>query len=419
MFDRQTRLIARGARILRRQGPRTLARKAATLAVSRLGQGPELNLHSALIADSQTLDLAVPTEPPAADQPLTIGWICTPPALGSGGHTTMFRMIEALERAGHRCRLYLYDRHDGDPTVQMAIVRQGWPQIRAAVLAADQLPKHGDERAPGLDACVATSWESAHVLATLGTAPMQRCYFIQDYEPYFYPRGSEYALAEDSYRFGFHHLALGSMVTDTLRSSLGVNSTTLPFGCDSTTYHLLPSSRPRSGVVCYARPGNPRRGWIMAELTLRAFHARHPDVPITIYGANLSALPFPAIVHPHLSPDELNRLYNHSVAGLALSFTNVTLVAEEMLCAGTIPVANFAPEARACLDNPFMEWSDATPAGLARALSRVVSRSDVEARARSAAASVDNTWSATENQIVTTLERLCRAQTPDRNLVAR
>ena len=32
-------------------------------------------------------------------------------APGSGGHTTMFRMVAALERAGHTCVLYLHDRH--------------------------------------------------------------------------------------------------------------------------------------------------------------------------------------------------------------------------------------------------------------------------------------------------------------------
>lgn len=146
---------------------------------------------------------------------------------------------------------------------------------------------------------------------------------------------------------------------------------------------------------------------MMAELALRAFHLRHPDVPITVYGAELADLPFPAEVHPHLTPEQLNALYNRSVAGLALSFTNVTLVAEEMLCAGTIPIANEAVEARACLDNPYVAWADPTPASLADALSEAVRHRDIAGRARSAAASVDNSWLRTEDQVVTAIERAC------------
>ena len=47
-------------------------------------------------------------------EPLTIGWVSVPPAESSGGHATMFRMITALERAGHTCVLYLDDRHGWD-----------------------------------------------------------------------------------------------------------------------------------------------------------------------------------------------------------------------------------------------------------------------------------------------------------------
>ena len=55
--------------------------------------------------------------------------------------------------------------------------------------------------------------------------PMRRLYFIQDFEPYFYGRGSMYSLAEDSYRFGFRCIALGQMVAGTLRSEVGIAPT--------------------------------------------------------------------------------------------------------------------------------------------------------------------------------------------------
>ncbi|MBP2418567.1 glycosyltransferase family 1 protein [Microlunatus capsulatus] len=381
------------------------------MTAQRWGAGNELTLHEHLVADSTELQLRWPTHPAAADQPLTIGWICTPPTLGSGGHTTMFRMVEGLERAGHRCRLYLYDRHDGDLEAQRRTVREGWPGVRAEVLSSDALP--GGSRPTGgrpLDACIATSWESAHVLATLGAAPMQRFYFVQDYEPYFYPRGTEYALAEDSYRFGFHVLALGSMVADCLRSQLGVPSTVVDFGSDTTTYFVKSPPAERTGVVCYARPGNPRRGWAMAELSLTRFHRRHPDVPIRIYGAHLRNLPFPAEIYPRLTPAELNDLYNRSVAGLALSFTNVSLVAEEMLSAGVVPVVNDAPEPRACLTNPSVVWAAGTPSALADALGATVSSGATLDRRATASSPTRGSWATTAGQVVEAVEHHCFAR---------
>ena len=48
----------------------------------------------------------------APDEPLTVAWVCEPTSgRESGGHTTMFRQVEALERAGHTCVVYFTNRH--------------------------------------------------------------------------------------------------------------------------------------------------------------------------------------------------------------------------------------------------------------------------------------------------------------------
>src|SRR6478752_8014956 len=52
------------------------------------------------VADSSRLTLF--PAPARTSGPLRIAWICTPPAPGSGGHTTLFRMVEGMERRGHR-----------------------------------------------------------------------------------------------------------------------------------------------------------------------------------------------------------------------------------------------------------------------------------------------------------------------------
>ena len=42
---------------------------------------------------------------------LEIAWVCVPQSGGTGGFTNLVRLASALERNGHRCILYLHDRH--------------------------------------------------------------------------------------------------------------------------------------------------------------------------------------------------------------------------------------------------------------------------------------------------------------------
>lgn len=315
----------------------------------------------------------------------------------------MFRMVTALEAAGHKCTLFLCDAPGGRVFDHEATIRSCWPEVRATIRDVKELSSAAS-RGHLIDGAVATSWQSAHILATYGTAPMRRLYFVQDFEPMFYPRGTEYQLALDSYRFGFHHIALGAMVREKLHSEVGVKSDEVSFGCDTSTYYLIEPETPRSGVVWYARPGNPRRGYWLAVLALAEFHKHHPTVPIFAYGSALRDLPFPAEIHPNLSPYALNELYNRSIAGLSLSFTNVSLVPAELMRAGAIPVVNDSPGPRADLNSPYTEWAHPSPAGLADALGRVVTSPGTAARGREAARAMCADWRHTQAEIVSLIE---------------
>lgn len=385
-----------GLGVLRRHGPAEAWRRAVRRAARRLDAGEAFPLDDADVADSAELRLPLPAARPAHGTPLAIGWVITPPGAGSGGHTTLFRMVEAAEAAGHRCVLFLADRHGGDPRAQERTLRAWWPRVRAEVRsAADGIA--------GVDAAVASSWETAHVLAARGTAPMRRLYFVQDYEPWFHPRGAAYALAEDTYRFGFRCIALGEAVASALRHEIGIAPDVTSFGCDTDVYRPLPGVR-RDGVVAYARPGVARRGWELARLALARFHALRPDVPIHLYGDRVAGVPFPAVQHGRLAPADLNALYARCVAGVALSFTNISLVAEEMIAAGVVPVVGDTPHARADLPGPAAAWARPTPAGIAAALAAAVDRPDRDAHAARIAATARSGWSRAQGDVVRILE---------------
>jgi O-antigen biosynthesis protein len=347
-----------------REVSRRVARRIAGNLAARFDTaGLEFPLFPQDIADSTRLML---DPPPAGSRgaELDLAWLCTPPGAGSGGHTTLFRMIAGMEERGHRCTLLLYNRHGSDLARHAEIIRRHWPFLRAEIRTVGRAIE-------GFDGCVASSWDTAHVLASRGAASMHRFYFIQDFEPFFYPRGSLYSLAEDSYRFGFRNIALGEMVATALRENAGVSSSVVSFGCDTDVYSLR-NVGPRSGVVFYARENVDRRGFLLARLALEEFHHRHPEQPIHAYGDPIGSWSIPHVHHGKLSPAQLNDLYNTSLAGLAMSFTNISLVAEEMLAAGMTPIVNDHRYARLDLPNPDVVWAPATPGGLANALCRVV-----------------------------------------------
>jgi glycosyltransferase involved in cell wall biosynthesis len=313
---------------------------------------------------------------------LVVNWVTSPPEAGSGGHTTMFRLIEHLERAGHICRVYLYDAYGGDAAYYASQLREVFPRFAGEVndVANGMANAH---------AVVATSWPTAYPVYAdrcLG----KRFYLVQDFEPWFYPLGARSVLADNTYRMGFHGITAGRFLAAKLSAEYGMPADAFDFGCDAEHYHMLDGGSVRDGIVFYAKPQVPRRAFELGLMALQLFAERRPDITIHFYGSRVGKLAFPVIDHGVLPPNELNRIYNRCLAGLSLSITNVSLVPHEMLSAGCIPVVNDVEHNRIVLDNPFVRYASPTPHALADALHDVVATKDFPALAASASASVSS-----------------------------
>jgi O-antigen biosynthesis protein len=383
-------------RLLRTEGYGGVAERVAARVSSRLSppgsaklsiSPADLERAAAVAANGWRLPAPLEARP---GEPLTIAWVFHPPGPGSGGHTTMFRLVSALEQAGHTCILYLRDEHGWDLAQHERTIRSWWPWVNAEVrdLAAGIEDAH---------AIFATAWETAYpVLAS--PARGRRFYLVQDFEPYFYAAGSEWLLAEATYRFGFHGVTAGRWLSELLRRDHGMAADPFDFGRDPV-YALDPSVAPdeRTGVCFYSKPDTPRRAHELAVLALELFARRHPEVDIHLYGVEAKRLPFAATDHGLQTPEQLNVLYNRSTAGLVLSATNVSLIPHEMLASGCIPVVNDAEQNRLVLDNDHVAYANATPFELADALCALVERPAVE-RAAAAAAAADSVQATTWDQ---------------------
>jgi hypothetical protein len=398
--------LARGRqlqRVVARDGARGLALRVTRRVERTLATGtqPSIGLHLQDVVDSTRLPKAAVAEP-VRDRPLRIGWVTSPPSGGSGGHTTMLRMVQGLEAAGHECSLYLYDVYDGDVAAHERVVRTFWPQIRAQVRdVRDGLPQ--------LDAWVATSWETAHVLAARPTAGGKRFYFVQDYEPFFYAHGAERALAEDTYRFGFHGITAGGWLAEELQARFGMTCDFFEFGTDTDIYRL-PAQEARDGVVFYAKPDVPRRGFTLGVLALREFAQTHPEVSIHLFGEPVTGLPFPTVSHGRVTPAALSDLYGRCRVGLSLSLTNISLIPWELLACGVIPVVNDAKHNRRVLDNDYVTWSPLSVSGIAAALSTSYAAAADPHLAPAAAASIrSTTWDGAANVVTGCIETVVRS----------
>ena len=381
---RATVQVSRRARQLRRvlhaEGLHGLEIRGRRAIANRLA--PPVEILPISSAEVMRADLAHPplrtSLPWAEHQPLRLNWLTTPPSPGSGGHTTLFRIINVLQSSGHENRVYLYDVYRGDHRYYADVVKHTFG-FQGPVLDAEQGMSDAH-------AVIASAWPTAYVAFNSPCAG-QRFYFVQDLEPLFHATGSLSVLAENTYRMGMHAITAGAWLATQLSQRYGMSADYFDFGCDLSCYSR-PSESKRTGVAFYARPETPRRGFEIGMMALEVFAARRPEVDIHLYGESIAQGGFRFIDHGRVSAAQLAKIYSQCSAGLSISLTNVSLVPHEMLAAGCIPVVNDADHNRMVLDNPFVRYAQLTPHALAEALEQAMQDAETEGLSQQGARSV-------------------------------
>jgi glycosyltransferase involved in cell wall biosynthesis len=354
--------------------------------------------------DASEVDWTTPprwaTEPHVVrDRPLRTAWIMHPPGESSGGAQNIFRFIDYLERAGHEATIYLYHSFDHEVDVPyLETLIKGSPSY-APVKARFRL--YTGKVAPGTDAIFATGWETTYP-AYRDPSPARRFYFVQDFEPAFYPVGSEHVFAENTYRFGFHGITAGGWLADKLSREYGMRTDAFEFAADVRHYSYENTAR-REELFFYARPVTTRRGFELGVMALEHVARERPDLVIHLAGWDVSSydLPFTYVNHAAMRITDLNELYNRCGAALVLSLTNMSLLPLELLASGVIPVLNAGENNTRVSSNPHLEYCEPTPKALARTLLEVLDRPDQAERARQAAESVAGlSWDRSGDQFV-------------------
>ena len=276
---------------------------------------------------------------PSEQNAQTINWFIPPFGFGSGGHTTIFRFIYGLERLGFHANLVCvgFDE-DADPLEILENIKLWFFPISCDVYL-------GISDAPFAKFSVATSWETAYWLKHFSRTS-RKIYFVQDFEPYFYPRSSLYFLAEETYKFGFYGITAGSWLKTKLQDDYSMECTDFSFGYAKDQFFPL-KREPRcfSRVLFYSRPPTERRAFELGILAFEKLSKLYPELVFILMGWDLSNFNFtfnyenPGIVNR----DDLNDLYNTCDIALVLSLTNLSLLPIELMASGTVVVSNKGP----------------------------------------------------------------------------
>jgi glycosyltransferase involved in cell wall biosynthesis len=359
---------------------------------------------------------AVRVEPrtPRRAGPLTIAWVVPPWRIGSGGHTTIFRLIRQLEQRGHSCAVYMFDPFGRDERpgheLREEVVERFIP-IEAPVFAGL------DDFAP-CDVCFATNWWTAWPVRDLPGCG-EKVYLVQDDEPQFYATSSEAIFAEETYRMGYRCIAYTPWMAEILVDRYGLESRYFECGTDLDVYRFAEAEEREPGLIAvYARRETERRAVDLALAGLMELFERRPGIRVVVFGSNdPPSVPFPCEDRGVRPPRELAELYRQASAGIVFSLTTHSLVAQEMMASGLPLVELNGRNVTSELGEPGerAELVDPRPDAVADALERILDDPDgAAAMARRARAFVESrTWDRAGGQVEEALyEFLSRPREP-------
>jgi GT2 family glycosyltransferase/glycosyltransferase involved in cell wall biosynthesis/predicted SAM-dependent methyltransferase len=285
----------------------------------------------------------------------TVNWFI--PGIDSpfyGGINTALRIADTIARNhGARNRFVVWGQPQ-DAFVRSALAA-AFPRLADSEIVFYTDPRPSTlETIPAADVSIATLWVTAYAVAHYPNT-RRKFYLIQDFEPMFYPAGTMYALAEETYKLGLYGLCNTENLLRVYQDDYGGKGMAFMPAVDQTVFHAggrhdRTEDAPATLFV-YARPGHWRNCWELASPALEELKRRLGDrVRILTAGAwatgegaardikHLGLLDYRAT----------GELYRRSDVGVALTVSkHPSYLPIELMACGA-PVVAF--------DNPWGRW---------------------------------------------------------------
>ena len=312
------------------------------------------------------------------NKPLSIHWVIPHFTPGLGGHMTIFRTIDYLERCGHKCTIWIHSELKGsNKTSRLSYLHKRLINQHFIQLQTDQVYMLGNNQADlsriSGDVVIATDRMSTYPV--LGMKKFsKRFYFVQDYEPFFFAKGSSSILTELSYasKNEFACICASPWLKQKMEN-FGNKAISFPLAVDHSIYNNdAVCQRNNQTIAFYVRRSTPRRLYELALLALRSLFDLGDYFEVITFGEEeLPDLGIPVKVQHAgiLDSQNLANLYRKCTIGFVLSGTNYSLVPNEMMACG-LPVVDIdAEHTRLSYQPETVLLAEPTPSGLAASLS--------------------------------------------------
>jgi len=302
---------------------------------------------------------------------ISINWVMPPPAPESGGHINIFRFVRGLEARGFDCRVVVCNDGIGNPIstnpdLLFSQINEWYGDFSGQVSYSNNMPC--------ATITMATGWQSAYAVKQFRSTA-HKTYFVQDFEPSFYPVGAQSLFAEETYKFGFTAFTAGSWLSDLLRSQYGMKAYPVSFSYDMSLYYQHPcKDKSVTHLLCYVRPTTERRGWELVNQTLALLHKRMPEVRFILVGGEVdkSQCHYPAFNPGSVQLSELGQLYSQCKAALILSCTNLSLLPLEVMACGVPVISNKGKNVEWLLNSQNAVLADSNPEAMVNAVMDVL-----------------------------------------------
>lgn len=336
-----------------------------------------------------------------------------------GGIYTILRAADHLRRVHGVANAFAIMTQDSGAVMSARIAR-AFPDLADA----SEVAAIGDTGIPPelgrFDGAACSLWTTAYPLLRRRNI-RRKFYFLQDWEPLFYPAGTISSAVETTYRFGFHAICNTSTLAESYRTFGGTADFFVPAVDDSVFNTRGRQSRRAEDpfvLVCYARPGTPRNSFESLLEALRLIKDRHGDkVEIVTAGSwwdvgqfgldgvvrNLGLLPYA----------ETGDLYRIADAGLvAMATKHPSYLPFELMACGAAVVTNRNPHtAWLFKDGDNCLLCELSRSDIVRVVDRLINepalRDAIAVRALSGIEAGHRDWTAPLETIHRSIARIC------------
>jgi O-antigen biosynthesis protein len=267
-----------------------------------------------------------------------------------GGIFTILRFAESWNRQEGVTNLFAICG-SADHSVMANRIRMVYPALANSditvldnIASASQLPQ--------VDASICTLWTTAYY-ALRHREVGRRFYFIQDFEPAFYPAGSTSALVESTYRMGLYGIANTVSLKKMYESEYGGKATYFKPCINPSVFFPPPAGKRHNvegpwTVFMYGRPGHPRNSFELLSQAARLLKQRLGDhVRIVSAGSdwNPAHHGLQGIVENLgvLAYEDSAKLYRQTDLGLVMMLTrHPSYIPLELMACGSLVVTNIS-----------------------------------------------------------------------------